>query len=368
MDKPTRPQAWLSSDLTEHQDWIHRLDNQAIEGIEQALAHAKASGKPMLAMAQEDFPLNEAASFALRRAFDATQERWGLCLVKGFPVERWTVDDARLVFWGIGLHVGLARTQNTMSDIMTDVRDIGASYKTKNGRGYNTNAGLDFHMDSGDVVALLTLQTAKSGGESKITSSIALRDEVALRRPDLIETLQEPFYHSYQGTQDPSQPPYYQCPILGNHPEYFALRANRKNTVAAQRDFSEIPRLTPKQLEALDLLEEILPHPKFCYSMWLERGDMQLLNNYVHLHSRTSFEDYEDPSRKRHLLRLWLALPGSQPLPQNWEEYYGDVRAGSVRGGVRGQGITQTFLEYETRQAARLGMPHKLKKPESSLV
>ena len=182
MEQSVSPQAWLAADLAASTEWIHRLDAAAVEGIEHALAHAKACGKPWLAMQAEDFPLNEAAAAALHRAFDATQGRWGLCLVKGFPVERWTEADAKLVFWGVGLHVGLARTQNKASDIMTDVRDVGGSYKTKDGRGYNTNAKLDFHIDSGDVVALLTLQTAKSGGESKITSSIALRDESTVDR------------------------------------------------------------------------------------------------------------------------------------------------------------------------------------------
>lgn len=363
MSKSFQPQAWLAADLDQDKSWVQHLSEEEISGIERALAHAKSCNKDPLSMTADDFPMGEAATAAMQRAFKATQERWGLCLVKGFPVDRWSEDDAKLVFWGVGLHVGLARTQNRASDIMTDVRDVGASYKTKNGRGYNTNAGLDFHMDSGDVVALLTLQTAKSGGESKITSSIALRDEVARRRPDLIDVLKKPFFHSYQGTQDSSQRPYYQCPILGSDPDYFALRANRKNTMAAQADFEDVPRLDPEQLEALDLLEEILPDPKFCFSMWLERGDMQLLNNYVNLHSRTSFEDHEELSRKRHLLRLWLALPISQPLPPEWEEYYGDVRPGSVRGGVRGSAISKAFIDYEARQARILGMPHAITYP-----
>jgi hypothetical protein len=90
--------------------------------------------------------------------------------------------------------------------------------------------------------------------------------------------------------------------------------------------------------------------------MDLEEGDLQLLNNYLTLHSRTPFEDFEEPDRKRHLLRLWLAVPGSQPLPPQWESYYGDVRAGAVRGGVRGSAITREFLDYEERQARALGM------------
>ena len=87
--------------------------------------------------------------------------------------------------------------------------------------------------------------------------------------------------------------------------------------------------------------------------MQLEQGDMQLVNNYVIVHSRTPFEDFEEPDRKRHLLRLWLAVPDSQPLPADWAEYFIDTRPGSVRGGLRGSQSTAEFASYEKRQAGR---------------
>jgi hypothetical protein len=351
-----KPRAWFPQELSRDSSWIHFLSREAVTEIEEALQHAKATGKNWLEMTANDFPLKRHAKQAIDQAFAVTQTAYGMCLLKGFPVERWSVEDSRLAHWGIGLNVGVARTQNIASQVMNDVRDEGGSYKVKNGRGYNTNAGLDFHVDSCDVVALLCLQTAKSGGTSKVTSSIAVVDEVKRLRPDLIPVMQQPFYYSYQGTNDASQPPFYKCPILGDDPEFFALRANRKNVTAAQRDFPEVPRLNPAQIELLDLLDELLPDDKFCYSMQLDRGDMQLLNNYVVIHSRTNFEDHEEPERKRHLLRLWLSIPQGQRLPPLWKEYFGDIEAGSVRGGVRGSQITEAFLTYEKRQAENLGM------------
>jgi hypothetical protein len=356
MSTAFKPRAWLARDVEQDSSWIIRMTPDEVAGFDAALAHAVTLGKPLLSMSPEDFPLPEASRAVLARAIATTQDRWGMCLLKGFPVERWTEAETRLAYWGMGLHMGVGRTQNRASEIINDVRDIGADYKVKGGRGYNTNAGLDFHQDSCDVVALLCRRTAKAGGTSKVISSIALRDEVARLRPDLIPVLQQPWFHSYQGTQDPVQPPYYRCPIFGDDPAYFCARTNRKNTDAAQRDFDDIPRLTPQQVEALDLFDQLMPSDQLCYSMELERGDLQLLNNYVTLHSRTPFEDFEDPDQKRHLLRLWLSIPSSQPLPPQWEEYYGDVRAGAVRGGVRGSAITREFLAYEERQARALGM------------
>jgi len=353
------PRAWTADEVRQDASWVQRLSAAEVEGFDQALAHARRVNKPLLAMDQADFPLSDASRTALERAVATTQTGFGMCLVKGFPVDRWSEADTRLAYWGMSLYMGVGRTQNRASQVMNDVRDEGGDYKVKGGRGYNTNAGLDFHQDSCDVVGLLCRRTAKSGGMSKVISSMQLRREVQRLRPDLMAVLQRPFFHSYQGTQDPSQPPFYSCPIFGDDPEFFVARTNRKNTDAAQRDFPEVPRLTALQTEALDLFDQLMPSPLLCYLMELERGDMQLLNNYVTLHSRTPFEDFEQADEKRHLLRLWLSIPSSQPLPPAFEEYFGDVRAGAVRGGVRGSAITPEFVAYEQRQAAVMGMPLK---------
>ena len=353
------PKAWTADEVRQDSSWIQRLNEVEIDGFRQALTHARMLKKPLLEMVQADFPLRDESRAALARAIATTQGRWGMCLIKGFPVNEWDEADTKLAYWGMSLYMGVGRTQNRASQVMNDVRNDGGDYKVKGGRGYNTNAGLDFHQDSCDVVGLLCRRTAKSGGTSKVISSIKLRDEVQRLRPDLVPVIQQPFFHSYQGTQDPSQLPFYRCPLVGDDPTFFAARTNRKNTDAAQRDFPEVPRLTPAQLDALDLFDQLMPSPLLCFTMELERGDLQLLNSYVTLHSRTPFEDYDEPDEKRHLLRLWMSIPSSQPLPPAWAEYFGDVRSGAVRGGVRGSAITPEFVAYEKRQAKALGMPLK---------
>ncbi len=350
---------WRAQEAAADTSWIHRLSPEAVAGFDAALAHARRADKPLVEMSQDDFPLPQASVDALQAALACTQGHWGMCQLKGFPVDRWSEEDCRVAYWGLGLHLGVARTQNKASDILNDVRDAGGSYKVTNGRGYNTNAQLDFHCDSCDVVALLCRRTAREGGASKIVSSKALVAEFARRRPDLVETLRGVFYYSYQGAQDPSQPPYYTIPLLGRADAPFAFRINRKNVNAAQRDFPEVPRLSTQQVEALDLIDILLEDPALLFSMWFEKGDLQLLNNYTVVHSRTSFVDHEEADQKRHLLRLWLAVPSAQQLPPDWAPYYGDDRAGSVRGGLRGSNRTQAFEDFEIRQAKRMNMPLK---------
>lgn len=256
------PQAWKAEDVQRDTSWILRLSPEEVDGLRVALAHAqKKVGKPLLEMTQEDFPLPNATRNILQQAINVTQGRWGMCLVKGFPTDEWTEDDMRLAYWGIGLYLGVARPQNRDSDIITDIRDTGGNYKARGGRGYNSNAELDFHQDSGDIVSLLCRRTAKSGGSSKVVSSIAIYNYLQEHRPDLIPVLQraDNWFWSWQNNQDPTQPAFYRCPILGNDTAPFCMRIHRKNIEAAQRDFPHIPRYTHQQREVLKLLETIIP-------------------------------------------------------------------------------------------------------------
>ena len=351
MTEQQKCRPWLAGDVANTTSWMRPLDQRVIDELGSALDVAKRAGKPLLEMTPEDFPLGEHARNAFKAAFDSTQTDWGFCLIKGLPVEQWTVEEAQMLYWGLGLHMGVARTQNKTSNIMTSVKDAGGSYKVDGGRGYNTNAGLDFHVDFCDVVSLMCLHPAKKGGTSLITSSLAIYEEIMRTRPDLDEAIRTPFYFSLQGAGSDDEPPVYPCPIYGETEGYPAFRTNRKNITAAQDYFDHIPPLTGKQVEVLDYLDELLPDPKFCFSMEIEKGDMQLLNNYTVVHSRTDFEDFEDEAKKRHLLRLWMTIPNSQPLPPNWIDAFKDVRPGAVRGGNRGKCITEEFLDYERRQA-----------------
>ena len=97
----------------------------------------------------------------------------------------WTEADSKLAYWGMALHLGVARTQNPASQYMNDVRDEGAVYKGKNSSGDNTNAGLDFHTDSADVVGLLCRRTAQAGVERLVASTMAVAQALGRRRPDV---------------------------------------------------------------------------------------------------------------------------------------------------------------------------------------
>jgi alpha-ketoglutarate-dependent taurine dioxygenase len=62
------------------------------------------------------------------------------------------------------------------------------------------------------------------------------------------------------------------------------------------------------ELELLEVYEEIALTPGIYLDMDLEPGDVQLVSNHTVLHARTQYEEWPEPERKRHLLRLWLSL------------------------------------------------------------
>jgi hypothetical protein len=356
----TRPRGWTPEDLAHDDGWAVRLTDRELADFERGLRHARATGKGPLDLAPEDFPFGPAALARLRAAVAETQEGRGFQLLRGLPVERWSVEESRLFFWGMGLHLGVPRQQGRASQMMSDVRDAGGTYRSTQGRGYNTRSALDFHADGSDLVGLMCLRTAISGGESLISSSVTAHNVMLAERPDLLALLYEPMTFSRQGEHATEEPPWYTAAIIGVRDGRFACRHVRNHVKSAQLSFPEVPRLTPAQLEALDLFDATLARPDVCFRLHFEPGDVQLVNNHVVLHSRTDYVDHDDPDRKRHLLRLWLALPESPALPESWRLAYKDVAARAVRGGFRGQGITPEIEAFEARMAAHHRMAFRV--------
>ena len=135
----------------------------------------------------------------------------------------------------------------------------------------------------------------------------------------------------------------------------FAARYIRNHIRSGQaRD--DVPRLTERDHRALDIIQTLAETDRFRFDMVLQPGDMQWVNNHVLIHSRTQFEDFEEPERKRHLLRLWLSIPGARPLCEGLRDAYKTVETNTVRGGFQGQHVTAAMVAYQSRIAASLGM------------
>ena len=339
--------AWKAADLAaDTSRWIHELSPAQIADIDAALAASKVAGAGIEGLTRETFPLGEALE-ALELVHRALEEDLGLFVLRGLPVERYTKDELRLVYWGLGLHLGTAVTQSEKGDVLGDVRNFGdeVSAASQTGRGYMSKEWLGFHTDTSDVVALMVLRTSKSGGRSMFASSVAIRDKIAATWPQLHDILQQPFYWSWKGQEPEGELPYYQQPIFTTHEGRFSSRYIKTHIMSAQ-ELADVPRLTEWQRAAMTAIDLLAMDPEYHYSMQFEPGDMQFLNNHVTYHARTAFEDYPEPDRKRHLLRMWLATPRTRALAPSMSAIYPDQAAGAVRGGFPSQ--AEEFV-FETK-------------------
>lgn len=320
------PSAWTADQMRERTDWIVTLSDADNGELRAALSHAKARGKGVPAMTAADFPLPTLAQ-RLRAMRDEIVDGRGFALVRGLNVDDIAAADAAAIYWGIGTHMGRGRAQNAQGEMLGHVTDIGLDFRTNpNARGYQSNLKLAFHNDLMDIVGLLCLMPARSGGASRIVSSTAIHNAVLERRPDLIDTMYGPFPMDRRGESTDGRKPWYFGPMFERVGERLFCRYNRTYIESSQR-FAELPRLTADQVACLDLIDALCEDPSLCLDMELRRGDMQFICNYTVLHSRAAYEDWPERERRRYLLRLWLETGLVERIPDSWAERYADMQA-----------------------------------------
>ncbi|MFC1665121.1 TauD/TfdA family dioxygenase [Pseudomonadota bacterium] len=330
---------WLGKDLQHSPDWIHKFSREEIAEIKEAASKVISQGYTLQNLTREDFPLPSLSSILRDICFELEDGR-GLKLLRGFPTSEFNTAELRLIYWGIGLHIGTAVSQSKRNDYLGDVRDLGTGLDGPKFRGYTSSGELTYHSDAADVTGLFCLHPAKKGGLSRIVSAVAIHNEIRQSHPNLLDVLYQPYYWSMQGNELPGVPAYYTQPIFAIHDGYFASRYTRTHIRSAEM-MTDLPGLSSEQTEALNLIDEISARPEFHLTIMFEPGDIQFLNNHLTLHTRTAFEDFPEAKRKRHLLRLWLSLPNGRPLSEGFKPFFRDVSAGAVRGGFPGTGEPQ---------------------------
>src|SRR5919112_5254535 len=327
------PAAWIGADMRRREaEWTYRLSTAEIAEIEKATRDVRARGLDIAEITRDDFPLPTLGPVLDRLRGEVVDGR-GFVRLRGMPVEDRPVAESATAYWGVGTYFGRARSQNAKGHLLGHVYDLGQGLSAENPhiRSYATAERQNFHIDRCDLVALLCLKRAKSGGQSMLISSMTLHNVMAERRPDLLERLYHPFPVDRRGEVPEGKGPFYEAPVFNEYLGRVSVLYSRSHIGWAQR-FPEARRLTPEDVEALDMLQELASDPDLRLDMNFMPGDVQILNNHTILHARTGYEDFPEPERKRHLLRLWLAAPDARPLPPVFAECY---RSGTIGGRRR---------------------------------
>ncbi|MCB1745155.1 MAG: TauD/TfdA family dioxygenase [Gammaproteobacteria bacterium] len=327
----TGPRVWRGPQLaTRGDEWSYSFSDADLAELDRAIAAIEADGLDVLDITRERFRLP-----GLGRRLDLVQEQLqhgvGFALLRGLPVERYSRRQAAIAYFGIGAHLGEAVSQNARGHALGHVCDLGFDASLPTGRGYQTSEKLAFHTDPADIVGLLCLKTARSGGLSSIVSAGAVYNTMLAERPDLVQVLTETIYRDRRGEIPEGREPWYRLPVFNFRDGNLTTNYVRSTINKAQR-FANLPRLTEQQLEAFAMIERVAADPALVLEIEFLPGDIQLLNDHYIMHSRTAYEDHPEPEQRRHLLRLWLATEAGPPLADAYYEFMGRTRSGRPDG------------------------------------
>ncbi|CAI6338434.1 unnamed protein product [Periconia digitata] len=332
---------WDNIDIASRYDWTLQLSPDDLQELQTALRHFQGLGKPPGYVSQETFPLDKLHS-KLREVSTEIHDGFGFKVVRGLPIDKYTREEALVVYAGLASHVAPTRGRQDHkwdgkpADVAVNhIKDMTAKVDTsKIGAPAYTTDKQVFHTDSGDIIALLCLETAAEGGLSKLSSSWRVYNELAETRPDLIKTLAEPWpVENFDGQGQP----YINRPLLFYQAASNDISANKERLIIqyARRTFTgflglprsaSIPPITEAQAEALDTLHFLAE--KHALSLDFQKGDIQFVNNLSIFHARDGFVDSE--VKQRHLVRLWLrddefAWKIPEELGARWDKVYKGV-------------------------------------------
>lgn len=323
------PAAWTGAEMRAREDWIFHLDEPRRAELRAALEATRHL--PIEEITPAAFTLPELGPELLALRDEIVNGR-GFVLMRGLDIAGWPIEDTARVYWGIGSWFGRAVSQNAKGHVLGHVCDLSRDLNDPGVRTYQTAERQYYHADSCDIVGLLCLRPAKRGGLSSIASSVTIYNEMARQCPALAAILSEPLAIDRRNEVPEGSLPYFLNAVFNHHEGLVSSYYSRRYMESSQR-LPEAPRLTPLHYEAFDFLDALAEDPDIHLNMEFRPGDMQFLHNHTVFHDRTSFEDWPEPERRRHLLRLWLCPPNGRPLPERYAERWGGVTIGD-RGGI----------------------------------
>jgi alpha-ketoglutarate-dependent taurine dioxygenase len=305
-DSPGAPshQAWTAATIDDRRGWYCRLPAGARAGLARASRALCAGPRPLT-----ERPVGPDLLAGWTEALDPVRQDLdhgrGFAILDSLPGDG--ADGALAAYWLLGHALGRPVAQNVAGTLLYDVRDYGEDV-ARGARFSVTRGESGFHTDNSfgddvvDYVGLLCLRPARSGGVNHLVNGQAVYDELATHHPAELATLQRPFHVDRRGGVRPGEGPTALHPVLWRDARGLTYRYLRHWIEAGHQKAAEM--LTPAQVQALDVLDAALRRPESRVEFLLEPGQVLLLNNRWLLHNRTAFEDYPEPERGRHFVRL----------------------------------------------------------------
>ena len=305
------PSAWRGADFDSLDEFYFPLREHHVDALDRALRIVQKKALGLDELSPADFQLPEIQD-DINDIYHELIHGRGVVILRGLPVERYTLEELEILYWGLGTHFGEGVSQSVMGDRIGHVTDV--SGKDPNERAYRNSLAVPSHTDSADIVGMLSIRKAKEGGLSTYTSAVAMHNEILATHPEYLDTLYRGFRSHRFGEQLPGEPPITAepIPVLSEREGYISARIVPEYIDMAEAELGE--KFPPHERAALDYFLALTERDDMRISLMLEPGDISFINNYFVLHSRTAFYDSEAPDDRRYLLRLWLIAKDRRPV------------------------------------------------------
>jgi hypothetical protein len=298
------PMAWVGSDFTSDEELVYRLEPRTVAGLDEVLQRVRQMPRDSIALEHARHPDVDGPA---REVYHELIRGRGLVVVRGFPVDRYSVDDMEYLYWAWLVHFGHLLSNNSFGHKMVRVQQEVLPGGVQPARGTKSAAELAMHNDAGDLFSLLWIHQAEQGGESQYSSGPAAHNTILATRPDVLPILYRGFPHHRRSEQPDDQPDVtpYDVPIFSSVDGRICINFTYSSILPALHELGR--ELTPEETEALEILREVLVRQQL--ELRMQPGDAAMANNYGMCHSRSDFVDGPDPSRRRLLLRAWTEVP-----------------------------------------------------------
>lgn len=303
------PSAWRSGDIRA-EDYRVALNEACLDEVRRVADEMRAHPLPTILRtpAEFDLPNCQAAMAEVRRIL---KQGVRFAVVDRLPLDELSDDEATAIYWLLSSMICRPVAQKLDGTMIYNVWDTGKKALPGSGvRPDSTNIEIRFHIDNAynttppEIVGLLCLRTAKSGGVSRMLSFHTVHNELLARHRDLLPRLYRPFWFDRQREFFSGEPATFSAPVFtrGDGEVKARFSVHQINSGYAMQG----EPVDNEGAAALAAMLEIFEEPALSIDFEFQPGEIQFVDNRTLGHSRTEYEDWPDPERKRHLIRLWL--------------------------------------------------------------
>lgn len=326
MQPITGPAVWDRKQIEADKSWVFNISKQTLEELNQAVKQLVGTETDFAKLTQADFPLPSFSQMA-GAITNVLGFGRGLAKLSGFDIANYTVEEAKLAYFGISLHLGIPVSQSYRGDYIGEVID---KQDPSDRRPYHNGGEFIMHRDpTADIVGLMSIRKGKNGGLSRVMSAAAVHNVLLEEKPELMHTLYQgyPYMRTTPDRGDTELYTPYKIPVFkfADQGEFIAHYIPGFSEFYQERD--KIPS-DHIEVTAQTALKDVLwNRPELYLETMLQPGDMQFVNNRFLMHARTDYEDWEDSAKYRLLLRIWMQLPGLSVVPDDMQHFTNRDRA-----------------------------------------